>query len=54
MLFRSAGISAEHHISQYSPEVTDIIGDMLQNVMFGGYTGADAVALAEQQIEALD
>ncbi len=39
---------------QYSPEVTDIIGDMLQNVMFGGYTGADAVALAEQQIEALD
>ena len=38
---------------QFSSEVTDIVGDMLQNVMFGGYTGADAAAEAEAKIEAL-
>ena len=38
---------------QYSSAVTDIVGDMLQNVMFGGYTGADAAAEAEVQIQAL-
>ena len=38
---------------QLSPAVTDIVGDMLQNVMFGGYTGAEAAAEAEAQILAL-
>lgn len=38
---------------QYSAAVSDIVGDMLQNVMFGGYSGADAAAEAEAQINAL-
>ena len=38
---------------QYSPDVTKIVGDMLQNVMFGGMTGAEAAAAAEEQILAL-
>ena len=37
----------------YSAEVTDIIGDMTQNVMFGGMSGADAAAQAQKDIEAL-
>lgn len=38
---------------QYSSAVTDIVGDMLQNVMFAGYTGAEAAAEAEAAINAL-
>lgn len=37
----------------YSAEVTDIIGDMTQNAMFGGMSGADAAAAAQKDIEAL-
>lgn len=37
----------------YSAQVTDIIGDMTQNVMFGGMSGADAAAQAQKDIEAL-
>ena len=39
---------------QYSSEVTDIMGDTLQSVMFGGSSGADAAQLAQEQIEALN
>lgn len=38
---------------QLTPAVTDIVGDMLQKVMFGGYTGAEAAAEAEALIKAL-
>lgn len=38
---------------QFSAEVTEIVGDMLQSVMFGGATGAEAAAEAEAQIKAL-
>ena len=34
--------------------LTDIMGDTLQSVMFGGSSGADAAQLAQEQIEALN
>lgn len=37
----------------YSSEITDIIGDMTQSVMFGGVSGQDAAAQAQEAIEAL-
>lgn len=35
----------------YSAEVTDAVGDMLQDVMFSGVSGADAAALTQQTVE---
>ena len=36
----------------YSGEITDALGDMLQNVMFGGMSGADAAKAAQETISA--
>lgn len=36
----------------YSAEITDAMGDMLQNVMFGGMSGADAAKEAQETIGA--
>lgn len=38
---------------QYPPEVTDIMGDTLQAVMFGGSSGEEAAKDAQEKIEAL-
>lgn len=37
----------------FSAEITDVIGDMTQNVMFGGMSGKDAAAQAQKAIEVL-
>lgn len=37
----------------FSAEITDLVGDMLQSVMFGGVSGADAAAAAQTACEAV-
>jgi ABC-type glycerol-3-phosphate transport system substrate-binding protein len=37
----------------YSAEISDIVGDMLQDVMFNGLSGADAAKKAQRNLDAV-